>query len=39
MDEKLYADAVLQVIYLNEKEQVWFKGSSFVIVVNTEGFF
>lgn len=38
MDEKLYADAVFQVIYLNEKEQVWFKGSSFVIVVNTEGF-
>lgn len=38
MDEKLYADAVLQVIYLNEKEQSWFKGSSFVVVIKNQFF-
>lgn len=38
MDEKLYADAILQVIYANEERKAWFKGSSFVIVVKNEGF-
>ena len=37
-DEKQYANAVLQVIYLDDNKISWYKGSSFVIVINKEIF-
>ena len=38
MGDTQYSRAILQVIYLDEYRRSWFKGSSFVIVVNKEIF-